>query len=98
MLLIFSFVLSVIGIIGFFSNGIWVSAVCGWLAALSMFAGMIGNLKQTIIIEFIIAAFIRFIFIRFDSFFIAWGISHAIAVLIFGILSFLLTFISVKRK
>ena len=99
MALIFSAILAIIGIIGFITNGYVVSAVCGWVAGILMLIGMRNHLIQTLFIEAIIAAVVRFFFVHVsNSFFIAWGISHSIAVLVFGILSFLFTFLLIHDR
>lgn len=99
MILLFSIVLSIIGIIGFVSSGYIVAALCGWLAAISLFFGMRDHVVKTVAIEIVIAFIIRIFIVHVNSsFFIVWGISHAIAVLAFSILSFLFTFLFIVHK
>lgn len=99
MILLFSIVLSIIGIIGFVSSGYMVSALCGWLAAIFLFFGMRDHVVKTVTIEIVIAFIIRILIVHVNgSFFIVWGIAHSISVLAFSILSFLFTFLFIAHK
>lgn len=99
MFLVISFILSIIGIIGFITHGYIVSAISGYLAGICMILGMYGYRLEITIRELVIAFLFRFFLISSNApIFLAWGEAHAFSVFTLGVWSYVVVFLSFKKN